>query len=326
LTDRIPEIPKQVTQQNMHDWIYATKLALQDYISETSIYNCQLSRKLGRITCPSVSLSLDTFKVEADQVREQLLLIMLELMLSCMCRAFQPPCPDPVTDDCVPLAVVTVQNNDTCSIRSICNWTTLRQYAMTAPNIQYWLSIFPLGRMLREALENFCCKAVAQYTNTPLNEGAPSIAFRASESTVTRSKSFVQMALNALSSYESSLDAESLMLGLLGEPSQGKQEYLTKEQSDNVMQFLVMDQMLKPMMRSIAPANLGNVAALGNLATMFTASSTSTSDWEARFETLNETVQKQQEMIDKLTTQLKTQDRTNTRSRTRKSTSKKKNG
>jgi hypothetical protein len=271
------------------------------------------------------------------------MLIALELMLACMCRALQPPCPDPVMDDCVPLAVITVQNSDTCNVVSICNWTMLRTYVTTFPNLQYWLSIFPFGRMLREALENFCCNAIKQFepqaresfnndnrnvnaenvtetvyakkTNmnasyVSMSDASPATAFQASAQTITRSRQFMQMALDTLSSSGTSMDAESLTLGLLGEKNADQQSYLTAEQSDNLMQFLVMDQLAKPALRTMMPKGLGGLSMFGNLAGMMSGVSASnaapSTDYEARFKALDDTVQKQQTMIDQLTAQLKT--------------------
>jgi hypothetical protein len=80
--------------------------------------------------------------------------VLEELFRQCVCSAMLPPCPDPVDRDCVPIATVTVQRG-TCVVTEVCNWKA-REFAITLPNLHYWLSWLPWGR-LKESLARMCC-------------------------------------------------------------------------------------------------------------------------------------------------------------------------
>ena len=87
---------------------------------------------------------------------QEIVLIWYQGLLACLCSVLLPPCPAPADDNCVPLATVTVRRKD-CQILQVCNWTVHRKFATTFPNLQYWLSILPFVRELRELMERVCC-------------------------------------------------------------------------------------------------------------------------------------------------------------------------
>jgi hypothetical protein len=85
---------------------------------------------------------------------QQLDIFWLDLLTECFCSALLPPCPEPATSNCVPLAVVTLRPND-CRIVEICNWEA-RKLLITWRTVGYWLSWLP-WRCLKETIAKMCC-------------------------------------------------------------------------------------------------------------------------------------------------------------------------
>src|SRR5437588_787882 len=96
-----------------------------------------------------------TAQAYLTNVEGQLAPLTQAYILYCFCSALLPPCPDPVDDPRVPLATITVRK-DNCQILKVCDWDR-RKIAITLPNLEYWLSIFPYGRQLQNCLSQFCC-------------------------------------------------------------------------------------------------------------------------------------------------------------------------
>ena len=305
-TDAMPDFDATITgQQELHDWCCAVHDAFADWFAAHPPYACELARRIAAIRCPDVGDP--DFDAAIAAARSQFLLAALEVLLSCLCTALMPPCPPAPMDDCVPLAVVTVRTTNGCRVISICNWTTHRKYVTTFPSLQYWLSVFPFGRLLREALENLCCKPFLRRgydrydyvrREEPAEPGAaPGIAdidragepepraraaqpnaadvspasyFRASALTTARSRAFMRLALEALGTRERSASAEELVLGMLGERKEDGTPYLTELESENLLQHIVLDQMAKPLMRNLASDQLSGFGGsmLGTIGAM----------------------------------------------------------
>jgi hypothetical protein len=79
---------------------------------------------------------------------------LVDLISECFCSALLPACPEPASDNCVPLAVVTVRTRD-CRVVEICNWEA-RKLLITWRTVGYWLSWLPWNRV-REAIAALCC-------------------------------------------------------------------------------------------------------------------------------------------------------------------------
>jgi hypothetical protein len=374
LVDAMPDMPQETSPQVLHEWCCDVKQALLDYLATHPGYDCELRRAVSLIVCPPVTMELNAFMQAFDGVRQRLIAILGEIMFACFCRAFQPPCPSPVMDDCVPLAIVTVNKSNGCKVVNVCNWTTLRKYAITIPNLQYWLSILPVGRAIREALERFCCSGgglrdfwrgtqkgdpIDPTTGQPINpnvtadpatpvfvpnreaNAAPSTAagstayaytnatassgqrasledispaswFRPSAQTVARNRTLSELTVEALGNRQESVNAQRLLLGMLGAKGANGEEYLSQIQRDNLAQFFVLDQMAKPMLRTLMPsgdkgASAMDVGVLMNMVAGVSAASEATSragtppdDWRAELNELRAIVKRQQATIDEL--------------------------
>ncbi|MDH4165484.1 MAG: hypothetical protein OEY13_05140 [Gammaproteobacteria bacterium] len=88
---------------------------------------------------------------------EQLNSLWLEVFRDCFCSALLPPCPEPESDNCVPLAVVTLDLRNRCRVVSVCNWSA-REFSLTLPTIAYWTS-FMNWSSLKEAIAKLCCES-----------------------------------------------------------------------------------------------------------------------------------------------------------------------
>lgn len=157
----LPPVPTTNTQQLWSDWCCRARDALLDYLATHPIYDCSLPRRVRDLACPSAQLAPAQFAQALATATLEIMTVLMAELLACICSALMPPCPDDVSDALVPLAVVSIAGTGTaCHVTSICNWTTERKYATTFPSLQYWLSVLPCGRALREALEQMCCKLI----------------------------------------------------------------------------------------------------------------------------------------------------------------------
>jgi hypothetical protein len=311
-TDAMPSFELPTTgNQALHDWCCTMHDGFADWFLAHPQYDCDLARRIAAIACPNPNDP--NIGSAIAQARSQFLLGALEILLSFFCSALMPPCPTAPGDDCVPLAVVTVRTANGCQVQSICNWTTQRKYVTTFPSLQYWLSILPFGRLLREAIEGLCCKtflgrvaAVTQddaapaATSSPAagnaasaSDVSPSTYFRGSAPTMARSRAFLQLAVQSLASRESSANAEQLVLGLLGDKDAQGKPPLTELESENLLQFLVLDQMAKPLLRNVlGDQAIGGGAVLSAMGALFGGG--------ADIAELRATVQRQQRQLDEL--------------------------
>jgi hypothetical protein len=108
---------------------------LLDFVRTHEITNCRLLHDIRIIDCPSPNQQ--DFLQAYDTARLELMLVMVEILLDCVCAAALPPCPEPA-DPRVPLASVRIRASD-CAIISICDWTPLRKTVVTNKTLGYWL-------------------------------------------------------------------------------------------------------------------------------------------------------------------------------------------
>ena len=152
---KVNQLP-QNSNKEKYQWCCNFKQFLYDLMATEGLYNCTLADDLRKIQCPDPN-SKD-FAQAWINVRNQLFIIFWDILKYCLCSALLPPCPEPVTTDCVPLATITVRRSD-CRIIKICDLKA-RKFAVTLPNLGYWLSILNsfITQPFREYLENLCCR------------------------------------------------------------------------------------------------------------------------------------------------------------------------
>jgi hypothetical protein len=134
--------------------------ALRDFALEFAIHRCAF---VGRIETLYQEASVWIRDRRGDSALSaaalaeryrQLDIAWLDLLTECFCSALLPPCPEPATSNCVPLAVVTLHPND-CRVAEICNWEA-RKLLITWRTVGYWLSWLP-WRCLQETIAKICC-------------------------------------------------------------------------------------------------------------------------------------------------------------------------
>jgi hypothetical protein len=138
----------------------AMKDRLREILRTRPIHNCDSIRRLNEIVCPRPDTQ--DFDGALARTMREIVLVWFEGLMACICSTLLPPCPKPADDNCIPLATVTVRRQD-CRIRRVCNWSVHRKFATNIPAMQYWLSILPFGRMLRQLIEQTCCHLLDRF-------------------------------------------------------------------------------------------------------------------------------------------------------------------
>jgi hypothetical protein len=113
---------------------------------------------------PTPSVGNANYGATSAATLSQLVGLLLQYMLDCICHQLLPPCsPDP-NDDRLILACVTVRN---CKIVDICNFAC-RRFAGGFPSMNYWLSIIPIIPVLAYLVKTVCCRPDMVRANSPL--------------------------------------------------------------------------------------------------------------------------------------------------------------
>jgi hypothetical protein len=169
LTD-VPTGPDAQDPQKLHDWCCDMKRGLLEFAGTHAVTSCCLLDQLKLIVCPPPSAFPGAFPALLQEFLE----VAAGFLFDCLCSAFLPPCPEPVTDPRVVLAAVTVSFRDGCRVERVCNWTIHRKFTTTFPALQYWLSWLPVVRLLRDALERGCCRPCATRRPRDVTPSRPS--------------------------------------------------------------------------------------------------------------------------------------------------------
>lgn len=142
---------------------YSEYLALlREFSEEHLAHRCDILRTLRQIQ-PAQAIEEREGVAHLERAAlwktsfEQLNTLWLEVFRDCFCSALLPPCPEPESDNCVPLAVVTLDVRNRCRVVSACNWSA-REFALTLPTIAYWTSFMNWGA-LKEAIAKLCCES-----------------------------------------------------------------------------------------------------------------------------------------------------------------------
>lgn len=281
LTNNAPQKPQGTPATNPSGWYLwglQFKEHLQKHYQTKAGYNCDLLAKLNALAIPDPKTNLQGF-VDAEQV---LAVVYVDALIACLCSALLPPCPMPTNDVRVPLALLHVNANP-CRVMRVCNWTTYRKFATTFPSLQYWLSALPFGRNLRELLQKMCCFDLAlpkpnpQVPNVagvaqpfafasatasapPDNELNERMTLRLNPTVTNAAPIHDTSALlvNTLFAQRDTLTAESFLSSLVG-GGQG----LSTLQSGNLPQFLLMNQLLKPLTDATGAGSVSKLMTAG---------------------------------------------------------------
>jgi hypothetical protein len=156
IQQRISGLPRQAIVSNVND-IREELLLLMEH---DGITNCESHGKLRQ----------PVGKMKKNEALSYFAPFIVEAMRECLCSALIPPCPEPVDDNCVPLAKITLNCENGCHVQKICNWGN-RRIVPTVPAIQYWLEGLIPKTGLGEFVEDFCCGQVVLDHGTPTTAG-----------------------------------------------------------------------------------------------------------------------------------------------------------
>jgi hypothetical protein len=245
-------------------WCCRMKEAMIGFFATGPQANCTLVAKLQNYACPSSSQSTN-FDGEMQQAVELLELLLIEAVFACLCAALLPPAPCGTSDDRVPLAIVTVRKKD-CKVLRVCNWTHLRKLVVTWPTLEYWFGWIPWFSSIQDAIAKFCCTDIQlpkrEATTGTLNAG-DSVANEASlkinpmldAERITDNQTMTTLIMNAFARGNTPLDPTALVNGVFGFGGQGELP-LTATEKANVGPFLLIQEVLRPVISSMVPANL----------------------------------------------------------------------
>jgi hypothetical protein len=162
-------LPAGTSAQVVHDAICRVRQAVEDlYLEGCHNTRCQLLHVFDQITCrpPDEEEVADPNLYAANMKPsvDDLVALVVQYILDCICNAFIPPCsPDP-RDDRLILACLTVKDG---KIIDICNFGC-RHYAGAFPSFFYWLSVIPIVPLIKMAVQQFCCGPGLVHANSPL--------------------------------------------------------------------------------------------------------------------------------------------------------------
>jgi len=152
LLSLLRQVPSIQQEGDVRSWVCDLRNVLLNFFASNPGFDCTIAAQLAAL-CPPEGTPINIPQVIADGWY-----IVAEYIQKCFCSSLLPPCSGPVEDAAVPIAVVTVGKTSTtdCQVQSICNLSA-RRFAITMPNLGYWLSMFPFVRNLRKLFEQLCC-------------------------------------------------------------------------------------------------------------------------------------------------------------------------
>jgi hypothetical protein len=258
--------------EQLHALCCTLKETLRDFLATQGLYDCLLADKLATVVCPSPAAfpKPEEYIPVWTNAIQQLGLLAAEFFRHCLCSALLPPRPEPVEDDCVPLATITVRRAD-CHIVQVCNWRP-RKFVTTFPNLGYWFSWLPFARLLHDLIEGVCCDPLQLKTvvvptpGTPQPPQSPPGAMPGTAPGMSEAPNLGGIAVPKPGQTLSTLflqslgrvnkaraiDAQMLALGVLGavDTAGGPMSQL---EFDHPLEFLLLNQVAAPLLENILP-------------------------------------------------------------------------
>ncbi|MEJ7598230.1 MAG: hypothetical protein WKG01_10000 [Kofleriaceae bacterium] len=282
LIDSLPKPPNEnndytQNQAAWHLWCCRIKDALVAILSSGAQSNCTLVEQLQSLECPSPSDPSFVFKMQT--VVAAFGEFLMEALLACICSALLPPAPCGTSDKRVPLAIVTVRKRD-CKVLRVCNWTHLRKLLITMPSLEYWLGWIPVFRSIQDAVARFCCGDFELPRANPIPEnpttpGTPTTPGNPNNQpppvdwvppspsmmkvnpeldpqVVRDNQTMASMVMSAIARGGVPIDPNMIVNGLFGVGAAAPQS-MTSAEKANVAPFLLLNEVLRPVVASFVP-------------------------------------------------------------------------
>jgi hypothetical protein len=258
LAASVPPAPANTANmETVRRWCCDARDGLLDAMSEHAITSCNLMEAL-RDSCPAPAPN-QTPAQYLQEVSANLGLIAKGLLKECICSALLPPCSEPQLDGCVPLATITIRRKD-CRILHICNLQG-RKFLVTFPNLAYWLSFLPFGRLLRQRLAAICC-GETRFEKRPVSPGRPLFVGRAAAARRAPASPFTAFA-GAFAADRKMPTLDALTFDMLGLADENGHPFLSMDQADDPIAAILGEEVIGPLLGSVIPP--GGAAALGSL-------------------------------------------------------------
>lgn len=276
LVARVRELPEERDRESLARFCCELKEDLRDVIETGNVHDCLLGARLSDVVCPNPSD--EQFAAKISQALTALMAIAVELFRSCVCSALLPPCPTSSTEDCVPLATLTVRSGD-LRVLSICNWSS-RRFAVTLPTLGYWLGWLPVFDALRAAVARLCCaprrtpeftvtnslraKANIRSTVGPSDAAPPPVETATTERVASQKGSaFSRIGAHYARSASPLSGLDATVLAALGLKDEDDGDLATELELANPMTALGLTRLAAPAAASFLPEEL--VTLLGGL-------------------------------------------------------------
>jgi hypothetical protein len=150
--------------------IQAIRQTLAAVLEQHGMHNCNLYKQVLQPLPFQPQLPAGTVANARNEVEAYFNPLLNEAAQECICSALLPPCPEPIEDNCIPLATVTVNCQSGCRIVRVCNWEN-RQIVPTVPGLAFWFGGFLGDAGVSKFLSNICCEPVERLDNA-FSEGA----------------------------------------------------------------------------------------------------------------------------------------------------------
>lgn len=326
------------TQSAQYTWLCNAQNYAYNLLISIDLHDCTALQKLSAMVIPQPGdPNFDALYANALTI---LATILVDQLYNCICLAMLPPCPDPVCDDRVILATVTVSGSgSSCQVVDICNFSD-RNFLVTMQSLAYWLGdITPL---IRKAISSLCCRpikrevqignqdpatgqdkvaaqaekvpiALAMESNVNTNTGKDAVLSTSDYSTADPGhvKSFTTAMAQAFIDPSRNISPEILVAQALGLPNDSNAQASDAQLADPV-HYILADLVFGPAAQSVFP-DMSQFRTNANAGVTQAATRTEAArdleltQVQAQVAELKSTVQRQEDMIGQLLTLVKAQ-------------------
>jgi hypothetical protein len=258
LGELFAKFPTSNNQQDVQNWCCAIRDNLLEFTADNPGYDCGLAQRIANMCQAN----------DPQQIGNDVGQLILEYFQYCFCSALLPPCPAAATDDCVPLATITVsRKNGNCNITRVCN-IDARKFLVDMPNLGYWLSWIPFGSGLRNLFSSLCCKPFP-WEKTSFQAADRSIGFESARaagrvdavSAPQPAADFASLIVDSISNRERKVDMQALTMAALGMSDQKGAHNLTDLELRYPFESLLLNQVGRPLVQSYL-SGLGGIGTV----------------------------------------------------------------